>query len=42
MLVGAKVLYKTSEWNRDGLVNYIKANPEINPTVEGRITVVKP
>ncbi len=42
MLVGAKVVYKTSEWNRDGLVNYIKANPEINPTVEGRITVVKP
>jgi len=42
MLVGAKVMYKTSEWNRDGLVNYIKANPEINPTVEGRITVVKP
>jgi 2',3'-cyclic-nucleotide 2'-phosphodiesterase (5'-nucleotidase family) len=42
MLIGAKVIYKTSEWNRDGLAAYIKANPEINPTVEGRITVVKP
>jgi 2',3'-cyclic-nucleotide 2'-phosphodiesterase/3'-nucleotidase len=42
MLKGAKVVYQSSEWNRDGLVNYIKANPEINPTVEGRITVVKP
>jgi 2',3'-cyclic-nucleotide 2'-phosphodiesterase/3'-nucleotidase len=42
MLKSAKILSKTSEWNRDGLVNYIKANPEINPTVEGRITVVNP
>jgi hypothetical protein len=42
MLVGAKVLSKTSEWNRDGFVNYIKANPEVTATVEGRITVVKP
>ena len=42
MLKGAKVVYQSSEWNRDGLVNYITANPEINPTVEGRITVIKP
>jgi len=42
MLTGEKIVYKSSEWNRDGLVNYIKANPEINPTVEGRITVVTP
>lgn len=42
MLIGAKILSKTSEWNRDGLVNYIKANPEMTATVEGRITVVKP
>ncbi|HWQ22014.1 MAG TPA: 5'-nucleotidase C-terminal domain-containing protein, partial [Clostridia bacterium] len=42
MLVGAKVVYKSSEWNRDGMVAYIMAHPEINPTVEGRITVVKP
>jgi 2',3'-cyclic-nucleotide 2'-phosphodiesterase (5'-nucleotidase family) len=42
MLVGAKVVYKSSEWNRDGLIAYIMANPEINPAVEGRITVVKP
>jgi len=42
MLKGEKIVYKSSEWNRDGLVNYIKANPEINPTVEGRITVVTP
>ena len=42
MLIGAKVTYKSSDWNRDGLVTYIMANPEINPTVDGRITVVKP
>jgi len=42
MLIGAKVLSKTSEWNRDGLVNYIKANPNMSATVEGRITVVNP
>lgn len=42
MLVGAKVLSRTSEWNRDGLVNYIKVNPEMTATVEGRITIVKP
>jgi 2',3'-cyclic-nucleotide 2'-phosphodiesterase (5'-nucleotidase family) len=29
-------------WMRDGLVAYITAHPEINPTVEGRITVVNP
>jgi len=42
MLVGAKIVYKTSEWNRDGFVAYIKTNPEMTATVEGRITVVKP
>jgi len=42
MLKGAKVVYTSGEWMRDGLVAYVKANPEINPTVEGRITVVKP
>jgi 5'-nucleotidase len=42
MLVGAKIVYKTSEWNRDGFVAYIKANPEMTATVEDRITVVKP
>lgn len=42
MLIGAKIVYKSSEWNRDGMVTYIVAHPEINPTVEGRITVVKP
>lgn len=42
MLKTAKIVYKTSAWNRDGLVEYIKANPEINPVVEGRITVVHP
>jgi hypothetical protein len=42
MLIGAKIVYKSSDWNRDGLVTYIMAHPEINPTVEGRITVVKP
>lgn len=42
MLKGAKVVYMSGEWMRDGLVAYIKANPEINPTVEGRITVLKP
>ncbi|HEY5485504.1 MAG TPA: 5'-nucleotidase C-terminal domain-containing protein, partial [Candidatus Cryosericum sp.] len=42
MLIGAKIVYKSSEWNRDGMVTYIMAHPEINPTVEGRITVVKP
>jgi len=42
MLKDANVVYKTSEWMRDGLVTYIMAHPEINPTVEGRITVVKP
>ncbi|RIE17406.1 bifunctional metallophosphatase/5'-nucleotidase, partial [Candidatus Cryosericum septentrionale] len=42
MLVGSKVVYKSSEWMRDGLVAYITAHPEINPTVEGRITIVKP
>jgi len=42
MLIGAKIVYKSSDWNRDGMVTYIMAHPEINPTVEGRITVVKP
>lgn len=42
MLKGSKVVYQTGEWMRDGLVAYIKAHPEINPTVEGRITVVQP
>lgn len=42
MLKGAKVVSTSGEWMRDGLVAYVKANPEINPTVEGRITVVKP
>lgn len=42
MLTGAKIVYKSGEWMRDGLVAYVKANPEINPTVEGRITVIKP
>jgi 2',3'-cyclic-nucleotide 2'-phosphodiesterase/3'-nucleotidase len=42
MLVGTKIVYKTSEWNRDGFVAYIKANPEMTATVDGRITVVKP
>jgi 2',3'-cyclic-nucleotide 2'-phosphodiesterase (5'-nucleotidase family) len=42
MLIGAKVLSKTSEWNRDGFVNYIKANPNMTAAVEGRITVVNP
>jgi len=42
MLIGAKIVYKSSEWNRDGMVAYIMAHPEINPTVEGRITVAKP
>ena len=42
MLKGIKVVYTSGEWMRDGLVAYVTANPEINPTVEGRITVVKP
>jgi hypothetical protein len=42
MLIGTKVVYKTSEWMRDGLVVYVMAHPEINPRVEGRITIVKP
>ena len=42
MLVGAKVVYKSSEWNRDGMVAYIMAHPEISAAVEGRITVVAP
>ncbi len=42
MLKGAKVVYMSGEWMRDGLVAYVTAHPEINPTVEGRITVVKP
>jgi len=42
MLIGSKIIYQSSEWNRDGMVAYIMAHPEINPTVEGRITVVKP
>jgi 2',3'-cyclic-nucleotide 2'-phosphodiesterase (5'-nucleotidase family) len=42
MLIGAKVVYKSGEWMRDGLVAYVTAHPEVSPTVEGRITVVKP
>lgn len=42
MLKGAAVLSKTSVWNRDGLVNYIMAHPEVSAAVEARITVVKP
>lgn len=42
MLKGIKIVYTSGEWMRDGLVAYVTANPEINPTVEGRITVVKP
>ncbi|MCX6063722.1 MAG: 5'-nucleotidase C-terminal domain-containing protein, partial [Caldiserica bacterium] len=42
MLIGAKIVYKSSDWNRDGMVTYIMAHPEINPTIDGRITVAKP
>ncbi|HOV49969.1 MAG TPA: 5'-nucleotidase C-terminal domain-containing protein [Candidatus Cryosericum sp.] len=42
MLKDAKVVYKSGEWMRDGLIAFVKAHPEINPSVEGRITVVQP
>jgi 2',3'-cyclic-nucleotide 2'-phosphodiesterase (5'-nucleotidase family) len=32
----------TGNWMRDDLVDYIKANPEVNVTVDGRITFVNP
>jgi 2',3'-cyclic-nucleotide 2'-phosphodiesterase (5'-nucleotidase family) len=43
MLKGIKAVAAPGlAWMRDGLVAYITAHPEINPTVEGRITVVNP
>lgn len=32
----------TGNWMRDDLVDYIKAHPQVNVTVDGRITFVKP
>jgi 2',3'-cyclic-nucleotide 2'-phosphodiesterase (5'-nucleotidase family) len=32
----------TGNWMRDDLVDYIKAHPEVNVTVDGRITFVSP
>jgi len=42
MLKDAKVVYKSGEWMRDGLIAFVRVHPEINPSVEGRITVVQP
>ncbi|MDO9099863.1 MAG: 5'-nucleotidase C-terminal domain-containing protein [Caldisericota bacterium] len=42
MFVGAKIVYKSGEWMRDGMIEWIKANPDVNPAVEGRITLLKP